>query len=241
MKQERKPKIKSCFIICPIGAEESEIRKKSDKILKHVYKPVLQLKNYQCIRADEIPDVGMINLQIMKLILESDLVIADLTDYNPNVFYELAIRHATGKPYIQVIAKGQVIPFDINGIRTIEIDIRDLDSVERAKVEISNQINSFEKGHTPDSPISVARTHNLLQNDEEFAAKIAENLSSLSNYEDWGMCPPIEREYSEIESKIIEKIDRKLWGFNEYSTINLEDISLKIDELTDALRKANNI
>ena len=86
--------MEDCFIICPLGGAHSEIRKKSDKILRHVFQPVLDKNDFKAIRADQIPKVGLITTQIINLIMESPLVIADLTDSNPNVFYELAIRHA---------------------------------------------------------------------------------------------------------------------------------------------------
>ncbi|RMA67680.1 hypothetical protein [Ulvibacter antarcticus] len=221
--------MEDCFIICPLGGAHSEIRKKSDKILRHVFQPVLEQNEYKAIRADQIPKVGLITTQIINLILESPLVIADLTDSNPNVFYELAIRHAIRKPYIQVITKGQKIPFDLSGIRTIEIDITDLDNVEMAKKEIENQILEFKKGHIPDSPISVASSARLLQNDSDLAEEIAERLSYIGrrNYTDYS--------YGDIEK--IDLIERKLWSFREFGSVNLEDLNLKLDSLIELLNK----
>ena len=51
-------------------------------------------------------------------------------------FYELAVRHATRKPFVQMIEKGGRIPFDLAGVRTIEIDHTDLNSVADAKAEL---------------------------------------------------------------------------------------------------------
>ena len=45
----------------------------------------------------------MISRQIIEHIMHARLVIADLSFHNPTVFYELALRHMTGKPTIQVI------------------------------------------------------------------------------------------------------------------------------------------
>jgi len=50
------------------------------------------------IRADKISEPGIITTQIIGHIVDAELVIADLTDKNPNVFYELAIRHAIRNP-----------------------------------------------------------------------------------------------------------------------------------------------
>lgn len=219
-----------CFIICPLGGAESEIRKKSDKFLKYVFEPVLEKHKYTAIRTDQIPKVGLITTQIINLIIESPLVIADLTDSNPNVFYELAKRHAIRKPYIQVISKGQKIPFDLSGIRTIEIDITDLDSVDFAKEEIEKHILEFKKGHIPDSPISVASSASLLQSDSDLANEIADKISYMSQsyYSDFN--------YEDNEK--LDLIDRKLWGFNEYSSVNLDQISNKLDLIIDKLNKS---
>jgi hypothetical protein len=53
---------------------------------------------------------------------------ADQETRNPNVFYELAIRHATVKPVIQIIHRSEPIPFDVAGNWTIQFDHHDLDS-----------------------------------------------------------------------------------------------------------------
>src|SRR3954453_18320013 len=97
-------KSKTCFVISPIGAADSPQRKRADIVLKHIFKHALEPLGYAVVRADEISQPGSITLQVLERVLESDLVIADLTDHNPNVFYELAVRHASQKPVIHVIA-----------------------------------------------------------------------------------------------------------------------------------------
>jgi len=217
-----------CFIICPLGSENSDDRLRSDKLLNHVFKPVLDSRQYNAIRADQVAKVGLITTQIINLILESTLVIADLTNQNPNVFYELALRHASRKPYIQVIEKGQKIPFDLSGIRTIQIDIQDLDDVARAKEEIEKQIDEIEKGHIPDSPVTVATTAQLLRDDEDFAEYIVNRIYQSINWDSGG--------YSYSDNAKIEEISRKLWGFREYGSVNLETLDSKIDELLSKLK-----
>ena len=220
--------MEECFIICPIGSENSESRKRSDKLLKHVFKPVLDRNDYKALRADQIPKVGLITTQIINLIIESPLVIADLTDSNPNVFYELAIRHAIKKPYIQVIEKGQKIPFDLSGIRTIEIDITDLDNVEIAIKEIEKQIHEFKKGYIPDSPISIASSAKIIKNDSDLAEEIADKLGYFTHFSDYSS-------YSYDDNVKIDEISRKLWGFREYSNISLEEINSKLDQILNKL------
>ena len=148
---------KICFVIAPIGEPESDIRKRSDQVLKHIIRPAVESCGYKAVRADEIAQPGIITNQIIRHVVDDPLVIADLTGQNANVFYELAIRHYIGKPLVQIIDNVENIPFDVGSMRTIQVDHRDLDSVEEAKTEIKRQIQSFEESSSSlESPISVA-------------------------------------------------------------------------------------
>jgi hypothetical protein len=140
-----KPK-KSCFVIAPIGPTGSDTRKRSDKVLKHIFRRALEEK-YEVTRADEIDEAGMITSQILRAVQDSDLVVADLTETNPNVFYELAVRHAIEKAIIHVIdPRLSKIPFDIAGFRTIEFDITDPDSIDLAVGKLRKQAEQAELG-----------------------------------------------------------------------------------------------
>jgi hypothetical protein len=73
------------------------------------------------------------------------------------VFYELAIRHATSLPLIQLITKGEKLPFDVAGMRTIDFDLSDPDSVAAASAEVAIQIDALEKNPSNmRTPISTA-------------------------------------------------------------------------------------
>jgi len=131
----------TCFVICPIGPKGSETRKRSDKVLRFIISPIADKVGLHLIRADQIPSPGIITDQIMKHLLEDELVIADLTDSNANVFYELAIRHVARKPVIQLIQEGEKIPFDAATMRTIEYSF-DVERINATKEELENQISS---------------------------------------------------------------------------------------------------
>lgn len=149
--------LKTCFVIAPIGEEGSEIRQRSDQVLTHIIKPVAEECGYEAVRADEISEPGIITSQVIQHLVDDDLVIADLSGKNPNVFYELAVRHTVKKPVVQIIQSDESIPFDVAPTRTIHVDHRDLDSVANAKEELIKQIRSVEKDpRKVDSPISVA-------------------------------------------------------------------------------------
>jgi len=170
---------KNCFIICPIGEEESPIRKRSDDIYKHIIQPVVSEFNYNLDRADKIQKSGIISKQIIQHLLNDDLVIADLSTYNPNVFYELAIRHFIRKPYIQMIEKEEKIPFDINTIRTIQLDYNDWDTIEKCKSELKDYILEIEKDPSNvDSPISESINWQEINKSENSTDKLLSQIVS---------------------------------------------------------------
>ena len=173
---------KACFVIAPIGEPESDTRKRSDQILKHVISPAAAECGYETTRADQISEPGIITSQVIQRVVDDPLVVADLSETNPNVFYELAIRHGIRKPLVQLIRKGEQIPFDVAGTRTIHVDHHDLDSVEQAKNEIVAQVRSLEKdSSTLETPISVTLDfQRLRQSDNPEQRSLADVLSVIS-------------------------------------------------------------
>lgn len=174
---------KSCFVISPIGEEHSDTRRRADQVLKHLIRPAVEFCGYKAVRADEIDKPGLITSQVIQCVANDELVIADLTETNPNVFYELAVRHAIRKPLIQIIQKGERIPFDVGGMRTIHFDHQDLDSVAEAKDSIIAQINELETN--PDeieTPISVSiELQKLRQSDDPDDRNYADLLAAISD------------------------------------------------------------
>ncbi|WP_410765796.1 hypothetical protein [Haloferax sp. DFSO60] len=176
---------KECFVICPIGDEGSETRDDADKLMEYIINKAVEEFGYTTNRADEMPEPGNITTQIIEKVIESELVIADLTDHNPNVFYELALRHATGKPFIQLIDSSQSIPFDISEVRTIhyDFDVRDAD---RASEKIKAQIEAIEQDDSEiENPISrAADMKSWRESDdpvEKSLVEILERIGSLNN------------------------------------------------------------
>ena len=150
----------TCFYITPIGEEGTEIRKHSDMMLECVISPVLEEFNLKAVRADKIAKPGMITNQILDYITKSKMVIADLSFHNPNVFYELAVRHMKGLPTIHLCRTADTIPFDISGFRTITLDMTDIYSfvpqLETYKSQISSQLRGLlEANGEADNPISA--------------------------------------------------------------------------------------
>jgi tetratricopeptide (TPR) repeat protein len=136
---------KKCFVISPIGDDNSEIRKEADALL-WVAKSALEKFNFEVIRVDQIARSTVITNEIIQLIQEAELCLIVLTGHNPNVFYEAGRRHEGGRPFIQLMRKGEQLPFDVASIRTILYeDIQSLSSAAKVVGQIQNFVEEYEK------------------------------------------------------------------------------------------------
>jgi hypothetical protein len=152
---------KCCFVITPIGEEGSGERKHADAMLRHLIMPVLEDIGITTVRADKISKPGHITKQVVEYIAYSQLCITDLSFGNANAHYELGIRHALKLPSIQIIRKGDRIPFDVQQARTIIIDTSDpytiMDRVSSAKAELAEHVKALMSGNAKneESPITM--------------------------------------------------------------------------------------
>lgn len=127
------------FVISPIGEEGSRTRERSDKVLRHIVRKALPESEFRVLRADEDDSADSITPIVIRRIFESQLCVADLSEQNPNVFYELAVAHGYHRPVVHLCQKGDHIPFDLQDQRTIFYDISDPDSIEDAVTRLGTQ------------------------------------------------------------------------------------------------------
>ena len=93
-----------------------------DDLYREVIRPVCERSGFEVQRADDVFRPGIILQDIINGLLDSDLVIAEVTPPNPNVFYELGFAHALDKPTVLLARRGGELPFDISGYRVIFYD-----------------------------------------------------------------------------------------------------------------------
>ncbi len=110
-------KRKTVFVLMPF-------QKPYNDYYSHIFKPALESCGYNVSRADELYTNHPIMLDIQDSILKSDLILCDMSERNVNVFYELGLAHAIGKPVILVSRSEDDIPFDLQHIRTIIYDTK---------------------------------------------------------------------------------------------------------------------
>lgn len=135
--------MKKCFVVSPIGDAGTDIRKNADQLYQHIIKPVCEKCGFAAQRVDEFNTYNSITQEILDALNDYDLVIADLTGHNPNVFFEIGYRTKSQKPIIHLKRKDETIPFDVSSIRTFEYDLTDLDMVTATKDRLEQVIRNF--------------------------------------------------------------------------------------------------
>jgi tetratricopeptide (TPR) repeat protein len=109
-----------CFVLMPFGRKQDGTGKliDFDTVYQQIIQPAVTAAGLEPIRADEEQVGGTIHKPMYERLMLCEFAIADVTGANPNVYYELGIRHAV-RPASTVIlfAEGTSLPFDIALLR----------------------------------------------------------------------------------------------------------------------------
>lgn len=204
-----------CFVIMGYGIKtDHETGKKYDlnKTYSNIIKPAAEAAGFQCVRGDEIVESGLIDKSMYTMLVYADLVIADISTYNPNALYELGVRHAA-KPYSTIIMKEEEgsIAFDLNHNKVFKYKHLGEDigksEAERCVKHLKELIETVSKNQEVDSPlfefIGSIKPH-IIDPDEYIA--IIKDLTKLSD----SVYTLVEHARDEMDnSNFIEAV--KLW------------------------------
>jgi hypothetical protein len=112
---------RQCFVICAFGEPGSRVRCWSDFLVANIIRPAAG-SDYEVSRTIDVPMGGDITARIHRELRTAEMVVADLTEGNTNVAYELGIRHALGRPYVLVCRSDTQPPFDLRNLSTVFVD-----------------------------------------------------------------------------------------------------------------------
>lgn len=193
---------KKCFIISPFGHEGSEIRRKTEGLIDAVIKPTLDELGFDAISSLDISKPGSITNQVIEHLLFDDLVIANLTELNPNVMYELAVRHAKRLPVVSLVENTTALPFDISQERTIFFE-DDMKGVNDLRPLLKIAIKSAIEDNKIDNPIYRVVQQSIIQDQIQVGSFQDFILDKLNNIEE------------RISSKVPDKEDYNYLGLEK--------------------------
>lgn len=147
-----------CFVLMPFGEKLNEKGNiiNFDKVYRDIILPSIENADLSPIRADEELQGGFIHKSMFERLMLCDYAVADITTANPNVLYELGIRHAI-RPYTTVLIfnEGSKLPFDIKPLRAVPYNL-DYDGkpneIENDKDKLTEKLISCRNSET-DSPL----------------------------------------------------------------------------------------
>jgi tetratricopeptide (TPR) repeat protein len=148
-----------CFVLMPFGKKMDAAGRVTnfDSVYAKIIAPAVERSGLEPIRADEEKIGGTIHKPMFERLMLCHYAVADITGANPNVFYELGIRHAMRpRSTVIVFAEGTVLPFDIALVRGIAYKTDGAGEpmdVETTLGQIANQLQAARGNPHDDSPI----------------------------------------------------------------------------------------
>ncbi|BDI06916.1 hypothetical protein [Sphaerotilus microaerophilus] len=154
---------RTCFVIMPFGKKKVGDREVDFTALyKEVFEPAIEStqtpegKKLIAARTDMDAFSGSINQEMFEYIMYSRMAFADISGFNPNVFYEIGVRHSSQESGTVLFRqKGHAIPFDITTIKVFEYDDA-APQQEASRDFIGKVLGDSLKRNRLDSPVRLA-------------------------------------------------------------------------------------
>jgi hypothetical protein len=126
-----------------------------DGVFNEVIAPIAKEFGYRAEIAIHSKRPGIVTEGIVTKLIEVDLVIVDLHGQDGNVMYEMALRHATGGPIVQMIPEGEEAPFDIAGSNTVIYDFS-VHQLNKWRQDLRTALQAVAEGRVGSNPVSRA-------------------------------------------------------------------------------------
>lgn len=168
-----KHKEKICFVMMPFAGEFRDI-------YEHGIKPAVTEAGLVSLRVDELSGVFNITRKIIESIYQAEILIVDLTNWNPNVFYELGIAHSLAKNVIMITQERERVPFDISTYRVLTYKPTPA-GIKEFRNKLIDSIMQALKSPLIDSPVSdfIPQALKVPKSELEAAKAKIEELTSL--------------------------------------------------------------
>ncbi len=239
----RKPKYR-CFIIMPFS-KTSEIHtedywtKHFETFLKFIIDPIPNIKAY---RSESLR--GDILKQIIRDLITAEVVVADITDYNPNVFWELGVRQSFKQCTITIAEKDTVLPFDISSKSTLfyapKDHIKNVSFTRKLKNAIKDCLKNPNKtdSYILETISGRGSLYEIIRGEENLRRLEALNSEIKFNIEHFDKVHNILETDKEIPTQSFRTSAIKLFITNRYVNLSKEEYK-DLEEYHDKLRDLN--
>lgn len=214
---------KKCFVMMPFSDSIDYEPNHFTKVYEQIITPAIQKAGYEPVRIDQNKISDQIIKKIFDEITEADMAICDLSTNNPNVLYELGLRHAFDKPVVLIRDNKTPNIFDIQGISIVPYRSERLyDEVLEDVNQISSAIKANSSNKSGYSIVTLVKLSKATYNDEE-----------IDNSKD-GINTALLYQISAMLSSMQKQNNNFMYNSNSTSAEHfLDKTTSKINELSD--------
>jgi len=228
------------FVAMPFGKRKdvsSGVEIDFDKIYEEAICPAVEKLNLDIIRGDEEHTGGIIMRSVFERLLLAEIVIADLTMQNPNVFYEVGVRHcARPRSTILMYAQTARLPFDVAMIRAVPYELENGVLSEKSAKSLTDSLTekltvSVENSEFVDSPLSqLIPTFPYISLSHEVTESFRDRVVGISTIKEeiFRACAGTN---ADAALEILKNIEEGLGGFDESNAELFVDFLLAYRDL----------
>jgi len=140
----------TCFVMSPFGGDYDDYH-------DQIFVPAIRAAGLRATRADDLYRPSPIVSDIWSMIRECKVGLADLTERNANVLYELGLAHAITKPVVLVTRSLDDVPFDLRGLRHVTYNVNKVKWAEQLQADITQAIHEVIANPTSCIPLAFVR------------------------------------------------------------------------------------
>ena len=259
MTKTQTPSKKICFVIMPFSDPDGYEKGHFKKIYEQIFKPAIELAGYEAHRVDENNESTLIQGKLLDQLVSAPMVLCDLSSKNPNVLYELGIRHAFDKPVVLVQEAGQAHIFDVAGISTVEYrKSRLYDEVVEDQKRICSAIQETADTKKNYSIMSLAKlAHATISSEDSFSnedrieilirdmsqrfVKLEERFSAMTSPAPTNLWNTDAFEKNRIKARVeleraIDKVEAAMKKSNQEEMDESDDFAVLLNRLREAQR-----
>lgn len=235
-----------------MGPPKTDLHARFQFIAEHLVKEAGKDCGYE-VTFPPLKAPVVLDVQLIECLANADLVVADVTDNHVNVFYELGLCHALGKPTIQIAEERTRFPFYIDKVNTLSIPpwntfrntrmLRGTDTLEKLKGQLATKIRLIED--SPAAPNNAVHVYRIMQQSKAVLPSSAD-VGKVTN--------EVLAANIQAQSERLEEVLREISGLPKRDGLSLDPSSLAIAKaeflntdgeafrvLTDVTSRAKNI
>lgn len=225
---------RTCFVITPIGSEGSEIRRNTDGLIDSTIIPLCESLGFEVFVAHRVAESGSITMNVIEHLISDSLVIANLTHLNPNVMYELAVRHASRKPVVLLAEYGTTIPFDISDERVVFFK-NDMAGVIELNKQLEPMIKSSYSNKEINNPVYRAAKNKLMKDlvpSDDFQTYLLNRIDHLETL--------ISKQRDVMDLKLLDYVAGDKWDviayYSDPGSVSEDDLKSLQSKISKAAR-----